>query len=211
MALSIQDAQNLISELRDKEIALGRKPETWYTYANHVYGAANAAKKIASRVKSLNPDEIYVSALLHDICRTEEDRVQRFHGILGYEKLIDKDEKAARAALVHMFPWNELPPFEKCYNWFYGNEQDYKFVANYIKKHELNEADLLVQLSDVLANKDGFVTVEQRMEECAKRRGINVPPQMLAVRQKLKTHFDQVIGGNVYNLFITPKTQDRTR
>lgn len=83
MSLSIQEAKDLINNLKEKEIALGRAPETWYTYENHVYGAANVAKTIASKIKGMNADEIYIYALLHDICRTEEDREQRFHGILG--------------------------------------------------------------------------------------------------------------------------------
>lgn len=87
MSLSIQKAKDLISDVREREIALGRAPETWYTYENHVYGTANVAQMIATHIKGLNPKEIYVSALLHDICKTEENRIQRFHGILGYENL----------------------------------------------------------------------------------------------------------------------------
>ena len=87
MSLSIHEAEDLISDVREREIALGRAPETWYTYENHLYGAANVAQIIATHIKTLNPKEIYVSALLHDICKTEENRIQRFHGILGYETL----------------------------------------------------------------------------------------------------------------------------
>ncbi len=83
MSLSIQEAKDLINNLKEKEIALGRAPETWYTYENHVYGAANVAKTIASKIKGMNANEIYICALLHDISRTEEDREQHFHGILG--------------------------------------------------------------------------------------------------------------------------------
>lgn len=212
MSLSVRKAQNLITELREKEIALGRAPETWYTYKNHVYGAANVAKIIASKI-NLNPNELYVCALLHDICRTEEDRVQRFHGILGYEKLINLDEKAARSAITHMFPWNEIPAFEKCRKLFYGNRKDYDFVCQYLQKSKPTDTDLLVQLADALANKDGFVTLEQRAKEVVERHRLeseNVQ-ELLQPYYKLKSYFDQKLGCNVYSLFSKLQINTRER
>ena len=205
MSLSIQEAKDLISDVREREITLGRAPETWYTYENHVYGTANVAQTIATHIKGLNPKEIYVSALLHDICKTEENRVQRFHGILGYEKLIDKDEKAARSAIVHMFPWNKISPFEKCSQMFFGNKKDYDFVVAYLNENEATDSDFLIQLSDTLANKNGLVTIEQRAQEYAQRNGLNLSSsmiqEMLAPRFELKTYFDKKIGRDVYSLF----------
>ncbi len=205
MSLSIQEAKDLISDVREREITLGRAPETWYTYENHVYGTANVAQTIATHIKGLNPKEIYVSALLHDICKTEENRVQRFHGILGYEKLIDKDEKAARSAIVHMFPWNKISPFEKCFQMFFGNKKDYDFVVAYLNENEATDSDFLIQLADTLANKNGIVTIEQRAQEYAQRNGLNLSSsmiqEMLAPRFELKTYFDKKIGRDVYSLF----------
>lgn len=201
MSLSISQASDLIDNLKQTEIALGRPPETWYTYSNHVYGAAKVAKTIASKISDMNPDEMYVCALLHDISRTEEDRKQRFHGILGFEKLIDKDEKAAHCALIHMFPWNVLPPFEKCGKLFYGNKKDYDFTADYIKKHTLSDTDLLVQLADGLANKDGIVTLEQRAKEVAERHRFENVQELLQPYCKIKSYFDKKIGTDIYSLF----------
>ena len=45
MSLSIQEAKDLISDVREREIALGRAPETWYTYENHVYGTGQLLHK----------------------------------------------------------------------------------------------------------------------------------------------------------------------
>lgn len=201
MSLSIQEAKDLITELKEKEIALGRAPETWYTYENHVYGAASAARTIAEKIKDMNPEKVYISALLHDICRTEEDREQRFHGLLGYEKLIDKDESAARSAITHMFPWNELPAFENCSKMFYGNKKDYDFVAAYIQNIQTTDTDLLIQLADTLANKDGIVTLEQRAKEYAERCNIIIPKEKLQPRYELKAYFDNKVGCNIYSLF----------
>lgn len=199
--LTKTEAKNLIDQLRDKEISLGRAPETWYTYENHVLGVAKVAQTIAQKIEGLNPERIYVAAMLHDISRTEEEREKRFHGILGYEKLINLDADAARSAITHMFPWNIIPPFESCSKMFFGNKADYDFVASFLKNNPRTDVDLLIQLSDTMANKDGIVTLEQRAQEFAQRHNISIPKEMIEPRYKLKAYFDDKIGGNVYDLF----------
>jgi hypothetical protein len=201
MNISIIKAQNLIEELKKNEIALGRDPNTWYTYENHVYGTAKIAKLIASEINTMNADRVYVMGLLHDICRTEEDRIQRFHGILGYEKLINQDKDVARICLVHMFPWSNLPPYEKCAKLFYNKENDYQFVADFIKKNKSVDEDYLIQLCDNLANKNGFVTLEQRAAEFIERHGnVNVD-DILIDSNEIKNYFDKKIGHNIYDFF----------
>ena len=203
MNISTEKAQNLIEELRQNEIALGRDPKTWYTYENHVYGTAQIAKMIASEISTMNAERVYVMGLLHDICRTEEDRVQRFHGILGYEKLINQDEDAARISLVHMFPWSNLPPYEKCAKLFYNKKEDYQFVAYFIEKNKPVYEDYLIQLCDNLANKDGFVTLEQRAAEFIERHGnVNVD-DILIDSNEIKDYFDTKIGHDIYDFFKT--------
>lgn len=204
--LSIKQAKELITELKQREISLGRQPETWYTYENHIMGVANVAQTIALKIPNINADEIYISALLHDICRTEEDRKQRFHGILGYEKLKDMDEKAARSALLHMFPWNKLPEYEKCSKMFFTQKADYDFIKNYITSHKTTDEDLLIQLADGLANKNGIVTLAQRAEEYSKRHGIEIPKEMIEPRYKLKTYFDTKAGCDIYSLLLKQPT-----
>ncbi len=199
MSLSVIEAKQLIDDLKEQEIALGRDPNTWYTYENHVYGAADVAKAIASNIETMDNDAVYVATLLHDICRTEENRVLRFHGILGYEKFIDIDENVARSCILHMFSWNKIPPYEMCSNLFYGNKKDYDFVADYAKNHIPNDIDYLVQLADHMANKNGFVTIEQRAAELAERGRLY--DTFISDGNKLKSYFDKKVGKDIYGLF----------
>ncbi|MBE6445204.1 MAG: HD domain-containing protein [Alphaproteobacteria bacterium] len=198
--LSAERAKKLIEDLKEKEISLGRKPETWFTYQNHIMGVAKVAKIIASQIPGINAEELYVSAMLHDICRTEEDRACRFHGILGYEKLKNIDEKSARSSLLHMFPWNEIPEYEKCSKIFFDKKDDYDFIVDFIKSHELTDEDLLIQLTDYLANKNGIVTIEQRLIECCERYGAKVPQETVDKIYRLKAYFDAKIGCDIYTL-----------
>ena len=213
MTLSIEQARQIIEEFRQKELALGIvTPQQLEGHLNHINGAAYIARAIAqaitSKLPEINSDEVYVSTLLHDIGRLEEPRVNRFHGIIGYEKLKERDENAARTALIHMFPLGKLPPFELCSDLFLGEQgqQDYDFVANYLKKTPLTEGDLLIQLADCLANKDGFVTLDQRFTEYQERHHIILPKELRIPRYQLKNRFDQILGHSVYDLF--PKTEN---
>ena len=202
MTLSIAKAQQMINELKNHEVSLGRDPKTWYTYENHVYGVAQSAKIIADKLKTMDPNRLYVMGLLHDICRTKENREQRFHGISGYEKLIQLDEDAARASLLHTFPYNELPPYSRCAPLFFECKKDYKFVADFIQKNPTKEEDYLIQLCDHLANKNGFVTIEERAKEVLERYAqLHIEGFVDIVRiNELKEHFDKKIGGNIYDL-----------
>ena len=211
MSLSIQDAKGLIAEVKEREIALGRAPETWYTYENHVYGVANVARTIASKIKGMDEEQAYVNALLHDVCRTNERQIGRFHGVLGYEKLIDKDESAARSALLHMFLGNKLKPFEECSQMFFDNRSDYDFVADYVNHTTVTDEDLLIQLADNLSNKNGFVTIEERARDLSERKGISLDKEWLDMRYELKKYFDKKVGTDIYNLFRKINIPSRER
>lgn len=201
MTISVTQAQKIISELRDYEISLGRDPKTWYTYKNHVYGTAEIAKKIARKIKTMNPNRLYVMGLLHDICRIEEDRIKRFHGILGYEKFITIDKDVARACLLHSFLCDELPPYNDCAEMFFQQKKDYQFVADFLQKNPPEEEDYLIQLSDNLANKNGFVTIEERIAEYIERHGSLDIEDNAVKAKKLKRYFDKKIGCDIYSLF----------
>ena len=198
--LSINKAHAMINDLKNREISLGRDPKTWYTYENHVYGVAKIAKIIASKLKTMNPDRLYVMGLLHDISRTEDDRLQRFHGILGYEKLIQIDPDAARACLLHTFPWNELPPYRQYTKLFYQSKKDYQFIADFIKQNPPKEEDYLIQLCDHLANKNGFVTIEERAKEVMERHRKSQDFVDIVRINELKQYFDQKIKCDIYSL-----------
>ena len=202
MSISVQEAKDLITELKEKELALGeRSSEQICDHLKHIYGAAYMARVIALKIPEINSEQIYVSTLLHDIGRLEEPREHRFHGIIGYEKLKNKDEHAARTALIHMFPCNKLPPFEFCTEIFFGNHADYEFVSKYIENIQINEDDMLIQLADCLANKDGFVPLNQRFKEYQERHHIKLPKEEIDRRYQLKFYFDRRIGRSVYRFF----------
>lgn len=211
MNLSIAEANEIIAEVKARDTAIGRDMSRWWMYENHIQTAARVARTIASKIKGMNPEQAYINALLHDVSRTNERKEGRFHGILGYEKLINKDENAARSALLHMFPWNNLPAYEQCSKMFFENKKDYCFIQNYIKNTQMTDADLLTQLADSLANKTGFVTLEQRAKEYSERHKVAICKEDMEVHYRLKAYFDKKVGCDIYNLFTKMSTQTKER
>lgn len=94
---------------------------------------------------------------------------------------------------------------------FFGNKKDYDFIANYIQNITTTDYDLLFQFADNLANKNGFVTIEQRAKDLEERKGIKLSKEWLDMRYKLKTYFDQKIGCDIYGLFNKLPTNPRER
>jgi len=213
MPLTLSQATDMISTMRDRWISLGRSPDTLYMYDNHIQGAADVAEAIASKLGNVDPERVYISALLHDIAKIDESpesMLGRFHGIIGYELLKDIDSDAARAALLHEFPWNKIPPFEKVSKKLLGNKNDYDFILNYVAANPMKEEDLIIQLADTMANKDGIVTMEQRRDEYEKRFNMEIPAELIQPYMDIKHHFDKKIGGDIYDLLpIQHKLQNQ--
>lgn len=198
--IDFETAQKLILAEKARAVAHGRAEDSWYFFHNHVYGSAAVAKAIAEHI-GLNPQRAALSALLHDIGKIRESSERRFHGIIGYEMLKDLDVHIARAALVHTFPNNQIGSYEKCAGMFFAKRADYDFLAGYLAAHPADDYDRLVQLTDGLANAYGFVTLEQRAEEYARRRGVAVSDYLVGSVLELKKYFDRKLGGDIYALF----------
>ena len=198
------EAGNYIEELKRYAIGHGRAEDTWYTYHNHVYGAAELARRIAERVEGIDAERAYVLALLHDIGYEKDDREKRFHGLVGYNFMKDKDEGVARICLTHTFLWNRLEPYDEIAWKFFDKKEDYDFVKSYVESRDSDDYDLLVQLVDCLVNKDGFVTLEQRATEYFERRGVKISQEHMNKVLRLKTYFDDKLGFDLYDLFLLP-------
>lgn len=207
MTISIKAAENIVDTMRNRWISLGRAPESLFLYDNHIKGCAIVAQTIALKLGNIDPEQIYVSAFLHDnakIDESPESMVGRFHGVLGYEKFQDIDQYVARACLLHELPWNNVKLYEKR---FLGNRDDYNFALQYVKENPLKNEDLIIQLADAMANKNGIVTIEQRQQEYEERFNRKLPDEMITPYIEIKQYFDEKINGNVYDLFPNLKSQ----
>lgn len=199
-----RSAQQIIADLKALRIAQG-KADWWPAYENHVCGAAEIACRIARYIRELDSEEAYISGLLHDCAKFEQNKQQRFHGVIGYEIMISRNEpEIARACLLHTFPFNKLPPYKECRELFFNRVNDYNLTATYIKQHPLTEADLLIQTADSITDYRGFVTIEQRAAEVERFHNTKIDDKTLHCRRQLKEYFDRKTGIDIYSLFSQP-------
>jgi len=207
--INFQQAENLILAEKKLAISRGRSEDSWFFYHNHVYGCAAVARAIAENI-GLDAEFAAIYALLHDIGKIRESIDCRFHGVIGYNMLKDMDERIARSCVVHTFPENKIDGYARMASMFFEKKDDYDFTAEFLEKHPVNDYDRLVQLCDDLANAYGFVTLEQRAEEYARRHNIPITDTLgLIERVKdTKSYFDRKLGKDVYTLFEKINTKN---
>ncbi len=193
-----ENAIKLIDIEKEYAINNGRKPGTWHLYHNHIYGVAEIAKEIASRISDLNPQKAYFMGLLHDIGKMKEEPQQRHHAIIGYEILKEAYPDIARICLTHMYPNNTAPNMAKD---FFHNEKDYEFFCDFFKNNPMNEYDRLIQCCDMFADSRGFVTIEERVIDYENRHRVKMAKTHLDTYENLKKYFDNKIGVDIYSLY----------
>lgn len=186
---SITEAENI---LKEAEI---NNPGKWILHSKNV---AKASYNIALKTKILDPERAYISGLLHDIGRFNKDTKMR-HIICGYNFAKERNyEEISRICLTHSFP--DKNPSSAIINWN-GTDEELDFIKNYIKNVEYNDYDRLIQLTDVLANHNGFCIIEIRLVDIALRHSINEwTIQRWKTIFSLKAYFDKICDCDIYSL-----------
>ena len=174
-------------------------------WIDHSYYVANIASSIA---KKLNMDEkfAYTAGLFHDIGRCFEPKTKvgiHFHEIEGFKFLTSKGyPDLARFCITHGFI-GKLN-MKKNTHLFNGvNDNDRNFYFDFIKNISINEYDKLIELSDNLAVKEGYITLEQRLIDLMKRHKYGSKTYWLSKFDevvKLKEYFDEKLGKSVYKV-----------
>lgn len=113
-------------------------------------------------------DEDYAIALgyIHDIGRKINHPL---HTTEGFKYLCDLGyESEAKITLTHSFIDNDINNSADAVS---GKDR-YDFINNYLKKAELTPYDNIVQLCDLFCLETGFTTVERRLLDITKRKGV---------------------------------------
>lgn len=113
-------------------------------------------------------DEDYAIALgyIHDIGRKIDHPL---HTTEGYKYLCDLGYlEEARSALTHSFIDNDINNSADGVT----GEDRYKFINEYLHSVELTPYDNIIQLCDLFCLETGFTTVERRLLDITKRKGV---------------------------------------
>lgn len=113
-------------------------------------------------------DEDYAIALgyIHDIGRKINHPL---HTTEGYKYLMDLGySEEAKSTLTHSFIDNEI---DNSADGVTGKDR-YDFINNYLHSVELTPYDNIIQLCDLFCLETGFTTVERRLLDITKRKGV---------------------------------------
>lgn len=189
--------------LKELELAGKLNPGPW---TGHSKNTGLACKYIAARCPGLDEEKAYVLGLLHDIGR-RVGFVKCRHITEGYYYCMEKGwEDAAKVCLTHSFMIREID--SEIAPWDVP-QKDYVFARHFIETAEYDDYDLLIQLCDNLALDFGFVMLEKRFIDVARRYGTNAwsVPRWNQVFE-LKNKFEQEMGCSVYD--VLPEVKDTT-
>ena len=178
------------------EYAASLNPGDWTAHSRFV---ALACKNIASRCKDLCSETAYCYGLLHDIGRYA-GRSSEKHLIDGYRFCMERGwEKAAQICISHAFMIQDITTSIGVFDM---PQEDYQFMAEFIKNAQYDDYDRLVQLCDALALPSGFCLLEKRFVDVALRYG--TPPVIVQRWRKtleIKEIFEKKIKDSIY-LFL---------
>lgn len=192
--------------MRELKLAEELNPGPW---VGHSVNAGVAARMIAEKVPSMDPEKAYVLGLLHDIGRRVGIVDIPTHICEGYKYCMQKGwDEAARICMTHSYlRMRDEFAYEP------ETEQE-KAIKAYIMNCEADDYDRLIQLCDSLAVDYGFVILEKRFVDVTRRYGIMEDYiRGWETAFAIKEAFEKEMGCSVYDVLpdigrttmLTPK------
>ena len=193
--------------MRELKLADELNPGPW---VKHSINTGIAARKIAEKIPSLDPEKAYTVGLLHDIGRRVGIVNIPTHIYEGYKYCMEKGwDEAARICMTHSY-LRMRDEFD------YEPETDReKAIRDYIFScGEADDYDRLIQLCDSLAVDYGFVILEKRFVDVTRRYGIMEGYiKGWDIAFAVKESFEKRMGCSVYDVLpdigrttlLTPK------
>ena len=192
--------------MRELELAGELNPGPW---VKHSVNVGIAARKIAEKISSLDPEKAYIVGLLHDIGRRVGIVDIPTHICEGYRYCMEKGwDEAARICMTHSYL-----RMQEEFDSEPDNERE-KMIREYILHCEADDYDRLIQLCDSLAVDYGFVILEKRFVDVTRRYGIMEGYiKGWETAFAIKESFEKEMGCSVYDVLpdigrttlLTPK------
>ena len=192
--------------MRELKLAEELNPGPW---VGHSVNVGIAARMIAEKVPSMDPEKAYILGLLHDIGRRVGIVDIPTHICEGYKYCMQKGwDEAARICMTHSY----LRMRDE-FGYEPETEQE-KAIKAYIMNCEADDYDRLIQLCDSLAVDYGFVILEKRFLDVTRRYGIMEDYiRGWETAFAIKEAFEKEMGCSVYDVLpdigrttlLTPK------
>ena len=170
------------------------KPEN--RWVKHCLYVGIGAGRIAAK---LGLDSDYAQALgyVHDIGRKIS---HPNHTIAGYKYMIKEGyPEEARSCLTHSFIDNNI------YYTAGGipeGQDRFDYLNSYLQSTELTIYDNIVQMCDLFCLETGFTTIEKRLLDITRRKGVFENSQLhFEKTMELKDRLERMMGCSLYELF----------
>ncbi len=163
-------------------------------WGNHSRIAAHCAERIAQECSDLDADKAYICGLLHDIGRKFGVR-HLGHVSDGYSYMMSLGyDEVAKICLTHSFNNQTLDQY---IGKFDTTEEEQKMIEDALKVVVMDEYDRLIQLCDSIAGPQQVLDIEERMNDVKRRYGF-YPQEKWDINLKIKKHFEEKMGKNIY-------------
>lgn len=174
--------------------------------------AYKVARQTAGKPNALDPDKAYALGLLHDVGRWRPSSLKNVpHEVIGYKTLQMLGlEEAAPIALTHSMPASKFTrgDFAKGAI-FMGNADSQIYSERFIRGHEMNDYDRLIQFCDVISNHDCNRKIEDSLAGFQARFGFSQEREdkFKAIIDAMH-QFEDKFGINIYETVTIGKTDE---
>ena len=180
------------------------KPEN--RWVHHCVYTAIAANRIAQKL-GLNANHAMALGYIHDIGRKVS---HPDHAIEGYNYVKHEGyPEYAGICLTHSFIDNDITMTA---GGGPNTPKKYEFINDYLMTHQCTIYDNIVQMCDLFCIETGFTTIENRLLDITKRKGVY--PNSLDHFHKameLKERLETQMGCSLYDLFPEIKEEDKQK
>lgn len=184
---SIQQAE------KELQLAGTMNPGPWVAHSINV---GLAARYIAEKIDSMDADKAYVLGLLHDIGRRVGIVNIPKHVLAGYEYARQQQwDEVARICMTHSYILMEKDIDTNT------TSPEEQVIRPYLAATQPDHYDLLIQLCDSIATDYGFVILEKRFVDVARRYGVwPTTVERWNRTFAIKEEFEALMGCSIYDV-----------
>lgn len=195
MNLSIEDAKKLLEKEK------GKGDDRWIYHSINVGNYAGILSKYLTKAGvDVNIEKSIILGYLHDIGKYNGE--SEGHPLRGYLYLKEKNisDDIAAVCLTHSYLNNDI----LCTAGAYRDPKKNEFIVSYLKNHEYTIEEKIINLCDLMfPHENKKFKVEERIEKIIAKKG-ELPNSKYHLSEaiKLKKYFDQLLGVDIYDLFL---------
>ena len=177
--------------MQELKIAEELNPGPW---VKHSINTGIAARKIAEKIPSMDPEKACIVGLLHDIGRRVGIVDIPTHIYESYKYCMEKGwDEAARICMTHSYL-----RMQEEFDYEPENETE-KAIKAWIMNCEADDYDRLIQLCDAISGSEGVMDIIDRMNDVKARYGFYDPGKW-NTNLALKEYFENRAGQDIYEI-----------